>query len=75
MTPKKPTLVWVTTVGEDSTDGSLRRIQVQRPCVDSRDGLAVVHIGCYRITHLATGKRIGGYFYKAVRLLGRKVQP
>ena len=61
MTPKKPTLVWVT-VGEDSTDGSLRRIQVQRPCVDSRDGLAVVHIGCYRITHLATGKRISGDF-------------
>jgi hypothetical protein len=24
--------------------------------------LAVVHIGCYRITHLATGKRISGDF-------------
>ena len=45
--PKKPTLVWVT-IGEDSAYGSLRRVQVQRPCIESRDGLAVVHIGCYQ---------------------------
>ena len=61
MTPQKPTLVWVT-IGEDSADGSLRRVQVQRPCVEARDGLAVVHIGCYRIMHLASGKRISGDF-------------
>ena len=61
MTPKKPTHVWVT-IGEDSAYGSLRRVQVQKPCIESRDGLAVVHIGCYRITHLATGKRISGDF-------------
>ena len=61
MTPKKPTHVWVT-VGENSADGSLRRVQVQKPCIEARDGLAVVHIGCYRITHLATGKRISGDF-------------